>query len=358
MLRLQNRYDRRNELGGLSYIKTWGLASLDRYVAACITLHPGDMPEYYIPSQERAIIVFSAHGFEDPSSKVESFSWDVDQDIEDGTEAQSTIIDTVFEYERLEIYLQSELGHKIIYGAIIASMLIWDEARSQRLLVAERVLLHLAQLVAVDLTPENACLQYLLTTNLRAKEACETIKEMTGSRSEDELASLAAQRLFDLCPFCAKVICWESLTEGYCVAGHQFGRLDVNHRYMASLLILALARCSLTFLAIKEPEISKYCEGCDRPYFNNHIFDDSFGKQNSLTHGTLDDGVASLIPTVEEVADIEIYDDDLRKFDMAGRNISTGTINFDAITRKSPPLEKLLFDTFDICPYCGGKFIS
>ncbi|MCJ1470133.1 hypothetical protein MMC07_008778 [Pseudocyphellaria aurata] len=339
MLRLQSRYDRRNELGGLSYIKTWGLASLDRYVAACITLHPGDMPEYYIPSQERAFIVFSAHGFEDPSTKVESFSWDVDQDIEDGTEAQSTIIDTVFEYERLEIYLQSELGHKIIYGAIIASMLIWDEARSQRLLAAERVLLHLAQLVAIDLTPENNCLQYLLTTNLRAKEACETIKETTGSRSKDELASSAAQRLFDFCPFCSKVICWESLTEGYCVAGHQF------------------ARCSLTFLAIKEPAISKYCEGCDRPYFNNHIFDDSFGKHNPLTHGT-QNGVASLVPTIEEVADIDIYDDNLRKIDKAGRNTSTGTINFDAITRKSSPLEKLLFDTFDICPYCGGKFIS
>lgn len=209
-------------------MKTWGLASLDRYVAACITLHPGDMPEYYIPSQERAIIVFSAHGFEDPSTKLETFSWDVDQEIDDGAKAQSTIIDTVFEYERLQIYIQSELSHKIVYGAIIASMLIWDEARSRRLLVAERALLNLAHLVAVDLTPEITCLQYLLTTNLRAKEAGEKIKEMTGSRSKDELDSLAAQRLFDVCPFCAKAISCESLTEAYCVAGHQFGRSNMQ----------------------------------------------------------------------------------------------------------------------------------
>lgn len=229
ILRLQTRYDRRNELGGLSYMKTWGLASLDRYVATCITLHPGDMPEYYIPSQERAIIVFSAHGFGDPSTKLEFFSWDVDQEIEDGTEAQSTIIDTVFEYERLQIYVQSELGHKIIYGAIIASMLIWDEARSQRLLVAERALLHLAHLVAVDLTPEISCLQSVLTASLRVQEVGETIKEMTGSRSRDELASLTAQRLFDVCPFCAQMIGWESLTEASCVAGHQFGKLNTQY---------------------------------------------------------------------------------------------------------------------------------
>lgn len=228
MLRLQNRYDRRNELGGFSFMKTWGLASLDRYVAACITLHPGDMPEYYIPSQERAIIVFSAHGFEDLSTKLESFSWDVDQEIEDGTKAQSTIIDTVFEYERLQIYIQSELGHKIIYGAIIASMLIWDEARSQRLLVAERALLHLEHLVTVDLTPEITCLQSLLTTSFLVKDAAEKVKKMTGSRSKDELTSLAAQRLFDVCPFCAQAVSWESLTEAYCVAGHQFGMLDMQ----------------------------------------------------------------------------------------------------------------------------------
>ena len=209
-------------------MKTWGLASLDHYVAACITLHPGDMPEYYIPSQERAIIVFSAHGFGDPSNKLEFFSWDVDQEIEDGTKAQSTIVDTIFEYERLQIYVQSELGNRIIYGAIIASMLLWDEARSQRLLVAERVLLHLAHLVAVDLTPEITCLQFLLTTSLSVREAEETIKDMTGSRSKVELASLTAQRLFDVCPFCAQAVTWEALTEAQCVGGHQFGKANMK----------------------------------------------------------------------------------------------------------------------------------
>lgn len=81
-------------------------------------------------------------------------------------------------------------------------------------------------------------------------------------------------------------------------------------------------------------------------------------EQNSHSHGQSEDGVASLIPTIEEVADIEVFDDDMRKIDVAGSNNSTGTVDFDAITRKSFSLEKLLFDTFDICPYCGGKFIS
>ena len=72
----------------------------------------------------------------------------------------------------------------------------------------------------------------------------------------------------------------------------------------------------------------------------------------------MEDGVASLTPTVEEVADIEIYDDELRKIDVAGRKVSTGTVDFEAIERKCPSLERLMIDTFDICPYCGGKFIN
>ncbi len=222
MLRYQREYDRREDLGGLSLMKTWGLASFKDYVAACITVHGGDMAEYSIPSDEQAVIVFSTHGFKDPSASLELFSWEIDPELEDHPKSQIAIIETVFEFEQLQFTVQSKLDHKIIYAAIIASMLVWDESRSDRLLAAERALVRLERLVQVDLTPEISCLRFLMTTSLNIEQARTRIKETTGSRSREDLSLPAAQQLFDFCSFCTQIVSWESLTEAYCVTGHQF----------------------------------------------------------------------------------------------------------------------------------------
>lgn len=225
MLRYQSGHDRREDLGGLSVMKTWGLASFRGFVAACITFHPGDMAEYYMASQQRASIVFSLHGLKDSSNDLESFPWEFEPEIQDVVRHQAAIVESVFKYEQTHGTVQNEIDHKVIYAAVVASMLIWDEARLDRLLISQRALLRLAQIVQLDLSPELSCLDYLRTDTLDIEKARTRIREIIGHRSQEDLSMPAARELFDTCSFCDQAVRWESLTEAYCIAGHQFGIL-------------------------------------------------------------------------------------------------------------------------------------
>lgn len=223
MLRYQSTHDRREDLGGLSVMKTWGLASFRGYIAACITFHPGDMAEYYMASQQRASVVFSLHGLKDSSADFESFPWEFDPKVQDEAKHQTTIVETVLKYEKSHGTVQNEIDHKIIYAAVVASMLIWDEARLDRLLIAQRALLRLEQTVELDLSPELSCLDYLQGDSLDIEKARTRIREISGQRSQEDLSMPAARALFETCSFCDQAIRWESLIEAYCIAGHQFG---------------------------------------------------------------------------------------------------------------------------------------
>ena len=65
----------------------------------------------------------------------------------------------------------------------------------------------------------------------------------------------------------------------------------------------SIARCNLSLLAIQEPGISKYCSQCDRQFLN--------------------------------AEEIDLEPEQLRD---------------------GPSLTALLFEEFDVCPYCPAKF--
>lgn len=117
---------------------------------------------------------------------------------------------------------------------------------------------------------------------------------------------------------------------------------------------VTLARCSLTFLAIREPGVSKYCHSCNRAYLNDHIILNSTKRK---TNCTLEDNACS-VPTVEELADTEMFDDNLLR--IGGGEMMDNSFSVDLNAFKSEPfsLATILFDTFDMCPYCGGKFVG
>lgn len=207
-------------------MKTWGLAALGGFIAACITLHPGDMPEYLIPSQERTTIVFSTHGLSDPSSKRDFFPWEVRARSENIAVIQGAILDTVLEYEQRKDFLPSTLSNKIIYAAIMASALVWDSARPERLRLAGSAARRLSQSGEVDLSPEIECLNLLLSDTQDPSSAKAQVRQATGRRSEEELSSPASQRLFDICTICQKVVTWENLAGATCVAGHPYSRFS------------------------------------------------------------------------------------------------------------------------------------
>lgn len=211
-------------------MKTWGLAALGGYIAACITLHPGDMPEYLIPSQERAIVVFSTHGLNDPSSKRETFPWEVRPRSENFTLVRSAILDTILKYKQREDFIPSTLSNRITYAAIMASTLVWDSARLERLRLAESAAGRLSKSGEVDLSPEIECLNLLLSDNtLDPNSAKVQVQQATRRRGAEDLrTSPASSRLFDTCTVCGKYVTWTDLQEAICVAGHPYSKFANN----------------------------------------------------------------------------------------------------------------------------------
>lgn len=236
MIKVRDRFDRQEEFGGLSIMKTWGLATFGGYIAACITLHPGDMPEYLIPSHERSTIVFSTHGLSDSSSKREFFSWEVRTNVksENVTMTQSAILDTIFIYEQFEGLKPSTLSNKIIYAAIMASTLLWASAGPERLQLAKSAAERLSKSTEVDLSPEIEYLDFLLSDddtqdgNLNSSAAKATLSQQATRRRSETLSSSssspATSPLFDTCTVCEKHIRWTSLLNTTCMAGHPYSK--------------------------------------------------------------------------------------------------------------------------------------
>ena len=81
---------------------------------------------------------------------------------------------------------------------------------------------------------------------------------------------------------------------------------------------IIIARCNLTFLTIQEPGISKYCARCGRQF--------------------LDPGKAPAFLSPQNGTD-----------EVVGEGASEPSNSSQSLTYQ-------LFRTFNICPYCDGKF--
>lgn len=57
--RYRQRYSIQYELGDMSIVRTWGLATFDGWTAVAFTMHPGDVLEYTIRAEESTIILFT-----------------------------------------------------------------------------------------------------------------------------------------------------------------------------------------------------------------------------------------------------------------------------------------------------------
>ena len=61
---------------------------------------------------------------------------------------------------------------------------------------------------------------------------------------------------------------------------------------------------------------------------------------------------------MEEVADVEIFGDDLRRINNSAGGTRSGALDLECLKFKPSSLATCLFDNFGTCPYCGGKFID
>jgi hypothetical protein len=117
----------------------------------------------------------------------------------------------------------------------------------------------------------------------------------------------------------------------------------------------------LTFLAIKEPGISKYCEKCQREFLNEHFLRESGQYPEFLLAYETEKSPLYDYPTDEDQVVGEWQDSCLQRVDDNGVVVETrpaGLKGAPQHTSQAISLVNMLFNEFDVCPYCQGKFIG
>ncbi|KAL8671704.1 MAG: hypothetical protein Q9168_003804 [Polycauliona sp. 1 TL-2023] len=304
--RLQNDFDRHHDLGGLSITKTWGLASWGPYVASCITMHPGDMIEYTLVSEHRCHILFSqediGHDLEDDAI----FPWQVSSKQihqQTGSAVLEKILSALGELPPSQMVA----GRKTLYN-ICCAAIICPDVRNWALV--DRLLLQLSVSDGISYDSELDVLQGFNASRMSMLERAEELNRIVSANLEQQDPAIRDPR-FEFCSICERLIVWQDLNQACCLSGHQF------------------ARCSLTSIPITVPGISKSCETCHREFIN----------EAQLTNRLSNDG---------SVGEKDSQQDRRPPADDA------------ELVRLSSDLEliKELFDQFDICPYCQGKYIG
>lgn len=215
------RFDHGHDLGDLSVMKTWGLASAGGYIAACVSVHPGDMVEYTIQSEERSTIVFG-----EVDTRERRFPWEkgAEHDITEA-EAQARILDTIFQGENGQDGKErSILDNKIIYAAACATMHLGDAVRLERLERAMKALQEFESATGFAFGPEIACIESLLMMDSDSDKQASEIRNMTQKITMDQYVNTpAASRIHETCSICGESIGWDSLDAASCIRGHAFG---------------------------------------------------------------------------------------------------------------------------------------
>ncbi|KAL8910148.1 MAG: hypothetical protein Q9171_004526 [Xanthocarpia ochracea] len=323
---LQKDFDQHHDLGGLSYTKTWGLASWGPYVGACITMHPGDMIEYSIISEQRCHVLFShaksSNGLEDDAI----FPWqDLSRTMPQDT-SPAVLEKILIEVSDIAVP-HSAAGTKTPYNICCAAMVC---SGTYKWHLVEKILRDLSLLDGINLGPELNLLEEISASQVTVLERIEQLNVIASARAEAEDPSIL-HGLYEFCSICDQMILWQSSQEAQCISGHHF------------------ARCGLTFLPIMEPGISKHCEVCFREFLDESRFPPIVGgesveqDEHTAADVQLGNGSHAAIDTNTEVQ----YDQQLPADNRELRRLASNL-----------GLVEALSNHFDVCPYCHGKYTN
>ena len=315
-----DKFDRNRDLGGLSIAKTWGLASWGPFLACCSTFHPGDMVEYNLPSYERCHILFCQVGEHGDTLEDEEFPWQ-SRSIGQGHEQSHIVIKDLLPVVSGMWDVHSPLDCKVIFSLCCAAIIVADTSSLQTI---QSILHRLSASSSINFDLEQNMLEDAYNLALSADQRITRLNEHASWRCKD-LQDTGFDRMYDKCSICEEMVLWKSLTEATCTKGHLFGR------------------CALTFLAVKEPGISKYCESCNREYL-----DDATLSQPQEPNDNIGDDIEFMDVDHQESAE-----------DTTANQGETPITNNGSEPAPSEAIfAKTLFERFDVCPYCHGKYIG
>ncbi|KAL4798448.1 transcription factor IIIC subunit delta N-term-domain-containing protein [Aspergillus venezuelensis] len=231
---LRDRFDIDRDLGGLAVSRVWGVTSVQGLIAAVVTQHPGDIIEYRTNAEDRLAIIFSTVNEQEGDLKQVSF---LRETPTGSAELQNERRDVVLQYILGDhAGTKDTLSPKVLYAAACCAIVQSQDAKLIN--KAKDVLEVLAGGNRMDLTEEIA--------------KCSAPGSSIEAKSAGALDGNGGE-IFERCEVCDTGISWYSAHEAQCVTGHVF------------------VRCNLTFLAIQEPGISKFCSRCENEYLDEDM---------------------------------------------------------------------------------------
>ncbi|KAJ5998283.1 hypothetical protein N7451_006093 [Penicillium sp. IBT 35674x] len=229
-------YDLDRDLGGYTAARVWGLSSYRGLTAALFTRHPTDMVEYRVASNERAIIVFTNENtLEAPDFNTLFAPHSVDSEPQFARDQREKAISSVLASGEQDMGSNKE-DEKLVYAAACSAIVDGhnESIRAQ----ARKSLERLANSTGADLSDEIS--------------KCDLESSTILAKSIDQQTTPGGH-LFEYCEICETGLAWDSVKEAQCANGH------------------LLVRCGLSFMAIQEPGISKYCPICRTEYFDEDL---------------------------------------------------------------------------------------
>ncbi|KAL9131463.1 MAG: hypothetical protein Q9217_000611 [Psora testacea] len=277
-----------------------GAASFGSVTALCVTPQPSNKIEYKSTSEEVTALLFHDYGAKHGDLR---FPWQAAPAI-NNERAYSRIYGQL-ERTRLASATINVTGLKILYSSMIVAMILPEPNRKERLRQARRTAAFLGEELGFPTAfyKEDHALSYMESSDMsNMQELAEQVRTFAVSRLLELLEIPGISKVLDTCPIqsCGKAITWERVDESWCLAGHHLG-----------------GRCAITFLPILEPGQSKKCSDC------YHDFIDERAR-----------------PTFHPQLKVR-----------GAPEVSTVDVNQNFLANH-------LLQSFDTCPFCGGKFYT
>ncbi|EXJ87916.1 hypothetical protein A1O1_04843 [Capronia coronata CBS 617.96] len=260
IIKLRSEFSEQFDLGGKVRVRTWGTAmSFDKTMAAiCISCHPSDMIEYGIPSSQRTVVLFAQ--LQQPSIS------ETQMPNKSDTAVHEEILS--FITQAPADWVKTDMDGKIVHNA---AALVLSNPKDHSAMVTWATSI-LGQGPGSHTESKGG-------SRMQPNDAMDLDAGTDASIEHNGVpAALATEETCEICE--ASIPFSPSSDAAKCVNGHQF------------------TRCGLSFVAIQEPGICKYCAKCGRQF------------------------------------------------------LDPGKLEFE----NGPSLSQALFDKFDVCPYCQGKF--
>ena len=320
-----------NKIGRQVMLRRWGSASFRNCIAACVTLHPAKMIEYVAPFDGNATIFFDSGDENGDGKSILPWQSLVQVDV---AKAQRAIIDTLPDRTLHRPSALENVDLKVLYTSFCGSLLLSVNDRLHQIQAAIEIMDLMEQHASLNLDAEHrALLSIKNSPQLTDEELLNIVGQMTRTRGQAESNSHTPEKtLLDLCPFCPATqssIPFDNFIEAYCPQGHSFGGF-IYPLPTCPYLTSPAARCALTFLPLLEPGTSKRCIYCRREFIDERFHPEIETRVSERLNPTNMDGSSK-------------------------ENI--GVVPQNTIPARHS-LSSLLFDKFDTCPYCGGKFFN